>query len=179
VARWPELDAYLRARGIRVGTATLGQTTGGKHAAGSYHYQGLARDHGLYNCDCQAIADALLPLAKGPNHIIVELIWTPSDRAGTYYKNGYSYTPSATLARGHRDHVHDAIRPGAPHYTQWPGYQAPKPPGGFLMALSDKEQSDLKNQITNIHEWLRDDRGEPVIVQRIRKAVQEELAKKP
>jgi hypothetical protein len=107
--RWREMDYWLRAKGIRVGTATLGQTTGGTHATRSYHYLGQARDYGLYNCDCNAIAKAFLPLAKGPNHVIAELIWTPTPGPGVYMKNGYAYTPTLQLANGHRDHVHAAI----------------------------------------------------------------------
>lgn len=100
MSTWPDIDLYLSGLGIRIGTPTIGQTTGGVHAPGSYHYLGRARDYGQSNSDMRAIWDALLPYAQGPGHQLVELFgpWG-AWRAGRDI--GY--------VGGHTDHVHAAI----------------------------------------------------------------------
>jgi hypothetical protein len=117
VTRWQELDVYLDARGIHRGPARIGQTTGGAHAAGSYHYAGLARDYGDVDGPIRPIFDALLPLATRTDYALVELFgpWG-------LYKRGRQITDAA-LARQHRDHVHAAINPGAPPLSSIGGHR--------------------------------------------------------
>lgn len=110
---WQGIDRYLAAKGVRVGAPTLGQTTGGEHAKGSYHYRGLARDYGRSKSDMPAIITELLPFAVGPDHRLAELFGS-----STYWKDGGLITPSKGLFHAHQDHVHVALRPGA---------QLPKP----------------------------------------------------
>lgn len=106
MARWPELDDFLKKRGIRYGAPTVGQTTGGTHVDGSYHYAGLARDYGDANSDVPAILAAFLPYAQGSDYTIAELFGL-----NVYWKNGKQFTPSADLRADHQDHAHVAVRP--------------------------------------------------------------------
>lgn len=100
---WPEIHSYLRSViGSKAAHPTHGQTTGGKHSAGSNHYKGLAIDYGDANSDCQAVYDALVPFAR--SGVIIELIWQHD-----IWKRG---TRSHYAPRDHRDHVHAAIAPG-------------------------------------------------------------------
>jgi hypothetical protein len=110
VSAWQLLDDFLAGRGIRYGPPSLEQTTGGDHAPGSLHYDGLARDYGRSNSDVGAISAALVPFAKGPNAPIVELFDSVSN---IFYDNGVEFTPSDELRRTHYDHVHAALRAGA------------------------------------------------------------------
>jgi Putative Flp pilus-assembly TadE/G-like len=82
-------------------------TTGGTHAAGSYHYQGLAIDvsnssgptpqmEAFYDTAKQAFAGRLL-----------ELIYDPR---GAIYEDGVEHPPYTE--GGHSDHVHIALAPG-------------------------------------------------------------------
>lgn len=105
VETWREIDAYLRNKHIRIGAPTTVQTTGGKHAAGSFHYSGTARDYGLYDSDAAAVAKALKPVAAMPNTPIAELFFAPLN---IWYKNGRSISGSAI--GGHRDHCHVALK---------------------------------------------------------------------
>lgn len=109
---WQQIDAYLTSKGVRIGPPTLGQTTGGTHASGSYHYVGLARDYGASNSDSLGVFNTLAPLATGKNPPIIELYG--SDGRG--FKNGQpvdgaKYDPAsvAPLSR----HTHVAIAAGA------------------------------------------------------------------
>lgn len=159
-----ELDRFLDARGIRHSAPTLGTTIGNPpgqgHTVGSNHYRevdggprgstGQARDYGTYGSDCDAIAAAFEPFAKGPNYIISELIWTHRlPRTGVYYKRGVAYTPSFTLAWQHRDHDHVAIAVG----RHLPGVvPVPSLPKGFLMALTDAQQGDVYNWLHELRQ---------------------------
>jgi len=105
---WQTIDAYLLAKGVKVGAASLAQSTGGTHVPTSYHYQGLARDYGS-NSNREAIAMALLALANGAAPVVIELFYSP---LGIFYKNGKKFTPDDKLRRDHMDHVHVAVRGG-------------------------------------------------------------------
>jgi hypothetical protein len=102
---WQSLDEFLRGLGIRVGDPTAGQTTGGTHVDGSYHYLGLGRDYGA-SSDRDAIALALLPFADEPGDPLDELFYSPLN---IFYDEGRAITPSASLRSGHQDHVHVAL----------------------------------------------------------------------
>lgn len=104
---WRSVDAYLGALGIRYGSPTVGQTTGGTHAPGSLHYSGRARDYGRSQSDMPAIISALLPFAEGPDHLIQELFGL-----GVFWKSGRVITPSTSLRTAHQDHVHVGLRAG-------------------------------------------------------------------
>lgn len=104
---WRDIDDWLEDLGLRVGPPTVGQTSGGSHAAGSYHYDGIARDYGASSSDADRIAQALVPLAIGPNRQIDELYYAP---LGIFYDNGVPLSnPSKSLVDGHQDHVHVAL----------------------------------------------------------------------
>lgn len=100
MSTWADIDRYLSGRGIRIGTPTIGQTTGGIHVPGSYHYLGRARDYGSATSDMRAVWDALLPFARGAGHQLVELFgpWGA-------WKDGRDIE----YVEGHTDHVHAAI----------------------------------------------------------------------
>lgn len=104
---WRSIDAYLGAKGIRYGSPTLGQTTGGQHVPGSLHYEGRARDYGR-DSDLPAILAELLPFAVGPGYQLCELYGLR-----TFWKNGRLITPSRELFDSHQGHVHAALRDGA------------------------------------------------------------------
>jgi hypothetical protein len=69
---WQSIDRYLKGRGIKVGAPTIGQTTGGRHVAGSVHYDGRGRDYGRTS-NYIGIAHALVHIALDPNGPIEEL----------------------------------------------------------------------------------------------------------
>lgn len=129
---WREIDQFLRSRGIRIGPPTTGQTTGGKHAPTSYHYEGTARDYGLYDSDAPAVARALQPVAAQPNSPIAELFFAPLN---IWYKHGHR-VPGSSIG-GHQDHCHVALEIGrhlsngsAPpvhHHAGSPGHPANRP----------------------------------------------------
>lgn len=98
---WREIDAYLRSRGIRFGYQGTFQTTGGRHAPGSLHYAGRARDYGDADSDCHGIYRVLEPFAR--QGIIVELFWQ---------NKGWKYGRWIGQVGGHWDHVHAAIAAG-------------------------------------------------------------------
>ena len=102
MSTWADIDQYLSSLHIRIGTPTVGQTTGGVHAPGSYHYTGRARDYGSMTSDMRAIWDALLPFAKGPNYQLVELF-------GPW--GAWKAGRDIQYVGGHTDHVHAAIVP--------------------------------------------------------------------
>lgn len=106
--QWQEIDRYIRAHGIRVGAPTVGQTTGGGHSPGSYHYKGLARDYGtLDGSEPHRIARLLNPLARNPEGPLYELYFALTD---TWWKNGQRM--SAASIGGHRDHCHVSLKIG-------------------------------------------------------------------
>lgn len=102
---WQNIDAFLQANGVPIGPPSKGQTDGGSHASGSYHYQGTARDYGTAGSDPAAIYALMLPMAQNPDGPIAELFWDPS---GAGWKNGKNIGPIG----GHSDHVHVALKPG-------------------------------------------------------------------
>ncbi len=93
---WQEIDEFLKSRGVRIGPPRLGQTTGGKHAPGSNHYKGLARDYGDMDSDCRAVVREMWPLRDR----LLELYYAPT---GTWYPRNVG---------DHGDHVHVAIKAG-------------------------------------------------------------------
>lgn len=138
---WISVDDYLRARQIRIGAPTPGQTVGGSHTAGSLHFSGRGRDYGDANSDCAAIAQALLPLAQGPDAPVEELFYAPLN---IFFDHGQAITPSASLRAGHQDHVHVGLAPGVDLMQSAPGVGS-SPSGsssgtvGFLQALMKSE----------------------------------------
>lgn len=104
---WRDIDALLRERGVRIGAPTTGQTIGGSHASGSFHYAGLARDYGGSNSDLPAVIGVLRPLATGDGAPLVELFGP-----GVQLKRGRPIA-SPEIERTHRRHVHAAIRSNA------------------------------------------------------------------
>lgn len=105
---WRSIDAFLGAKGIRYGSPTVGQTTGGQHVKNSLHYAGRARDYGNHDSDVPAILAALLPFAVGPDHKLQELFGH-----SIYWKNGRIHQPTAELYASHQNHVHAGLRLGA------------------------------------------------------------------
>lgn len=91
---------WLAAHGVPFNQPTLGQTTGGQHAKGSYHYQGLAVDLSGTPAMMRNIFDRL---AGGIGPYLAELFYDP---VGWYIKNGQRV---AGAIGGHIDHVHAAI----------------------------------------------------------------------
>jgi hypothetical protein len=122
MASWENLDDHLDSVGCPHGPPTLGGTTGGGHARGSYHYDppGSARDYGTAlngGVDgCWAIYNTFLPWAQGPDYRIIELIWRD-----IFFKYGRLIGPTT----GHWDHVHAALKPGSLLPVTPP---APRPP---------------------------------------------------
>lgn len=114
---WRSIDAFLLGRGIRIGPPRLTQTTGGTHAAGSYHYRGWARDYGDADSDVRAVLSALLPYAR--NGTLLELFFAPTN---TWLSHGRQLSRAAI--GDHDDHVHAAIDPN----RALPGAPAPAPP---------------------------------------------------
>jgi hypothetical protein len=102
MSAWPDIDAFLQRQHIRIGPPRASQTTGGEHAAGSYHYKGLARDYGNADSDCAAVLRALEPFAH--DGTLLELFYAPTD---TWLKNGQQLNRAAI--GDHDDHVHAAI----------------------------------------------------------------------
>lgn len=132
VAGWRALDGLLASRRVRFvaphaaipGGDPNGQTTGGKHAASSYHYLGTARDYGTSDCDGPAIEHELVPLAEGPAAPVVELFGP-----GGFWRKGAPYSPSAELRAAHDNHWHAALRPGITleHLLDLEGVPMPEP----------------------------------------------------
>lgn len=102
---WSTLDAYARAKGVRIGAPSPGQTLGGNHTNGSNHYLGLARDYGRES-DAAAVERLFAPLATGRNPPIIELYGI----GGTSLKDGKALSPEPAGHLG--DHTHVAIRSG-------------------------------------------------------------------
>jgi GH25 family lysozyme M1 (1,4-beta-N-acetylmuramidase) len=107
VSTWRDIDAFLHAKGVRIGAPTSCQTDGGPfpncgHVKGSNHYIGLARDYGDANSDCRAVVAALEPYAA--SGVLIELFYAPTN---TWWKNGARL--SASAVGGHLDHAHVAI----------------------------------------------------------------------
>lgn len=102
VVGWPEIDRYLLACGVAINEPPEDwQTTGGTHAATSYHYVGQARDYSAgMGCDEAAVVEALRPFAI-PGGPIVELFHAATN---TWWPENVG---------GHDDHAHAAIRAGA------------------------------------------------------------------
>jgi hypothetical protein len=105
---WETIDAFLKAKGVKIGAPTKGQTDGGKHSPTSAHPQGRGRDYGSVGSDRGAVVRELLPYAKrgGP---VMELFYSGTN---TFWDNSVEFTPSADLRSTHWDHVHVALWPG-------------------------------------------------------------------
>lgn len=110
---WAVIDQYVRAHGLAARPRTIGQTAGGTHASGSYHYIGQAVDYGRSDSESDAIAQLLLPLATGAGAPIVELFGSD----GTSMKNGAPLSPEPEGHRG--SHTHVAIRAGVETLDGW------------------------------------------------------------
>lgn len=148
-ADWPKIDAYLRSLGIRINTPTLGETEGGGHVAASEHFQHRARDYPTSNCDAPAIAKALEPFAHGPNYVIDELFYSGTR---TWYDSGTYYVPRTTDIeyKNHFSHVHVGIKRGGVLPTKPGPAPQPAPQKGFLMALTDAQQGDVYNILSEL-----------------------------
>jgi hypothetical protein len=127
---WRGIDAYLRARGVRIGPPIAVQTTGGKHAPGSYHYSGTALDYALYDSDASAVARTLKPLAHKVNSPIAELFFAPLN---IWFKHGWPIP--GWFVGGHQDHCHVALETG--RHLSLPAHAAKKRGGmeGLLGAM--------------------------------------------
>lgn len=110
---WQVIDAYVRAHGLAQRPRTIGQTIGGTHAKGSYHYLGLAVDYGVNDSEADQIAALLRPLATGPGCPLVELFGSD----GTSLKDGVPLIPEPAGEAG--TDTHAAIRAGV---TSLDGY---------------------------------------------------------
>lgn len=100
---WQVLDELARRHGLQVGAPTVGQTVGGTHVNGSWHYLGLARDYGRTS-DPVGISKLFAPLARSRPDLIPELFGYD----GVGFDNGKPYQ-----AAGHTgDHTHVAVRAG-------------------------------------------------------------------
>ncbi len=95
----------IESLGRRFGLAmpTLGQSTGGKHASGSYHYQGRAVDFGDAN-NSRAQLNQMASYAHAHPEQFKELFYNP---LGWGIKNGH-IVQGLTVA-GHNDHLHVAM----------------------------------------------------------------------
>ncbi len=95
----------IEALGRQFGLAmpTLGQSTGGQHAAGSYHYQGRAVDFGDAN-NSRANLDRMAAYARANPGQFKELFFNP---LGWGIKNG-QIVRGLTVA-GHDNHMHVAM----------------------------------------------------------------------
>lgn len=91
---WKAITSLLSSKAI---PHTVTSTTGGRHAANSYHYKGKAVD--LVSNNMMSIFNSLLSVAGN----LSELFYTP---AGFSIKNGKRVPPIA--AAGHYNHVHAA-----------------------------------------------------------------------
>jgi hypothetical protein len=101
------LLAFARQAGL-----TVTSTTGGRHAAGSFHYQGRAIDvAGSFDSMVQFFRDALATFGSS----IRELFFDPM---GFYVDNG-NIVPGAI--GGHSDHVHLALGDGGIFTRPWTG----------------------------------------------------------
>jgi TP901 family phage tail tape measure protein len=96
---WGLILEYARKSGIRIGQPSPGQLTSGGHAAGSYHYRGMAVDFGSAATPDQAGIFNYFSRVAGS---LAELFWTPG---GRYVKNG-QWHPGGFP--DHYDHVHVA-----------------------------------------------------------------------
>jgi hypothetical protein len=86
-----------------------GSTTGGGHAAGSYHYRGQAVDYGDANNDMQRLWSVVFPM-RGR---FAELFGPSRTRPGPHlmhYGAGFS---NAALQAQHENHIHMALTGGA------------------------------------------------------------------
>lgn len=95
----------LQALGAKFGLVNdpgNGQTTGGKHAPGSYHYSGRAVDYGNGR-NSDAKLRELAGYAFAHPKLFKELFYAPT---GQYIKNGVVHKGAG--AEGHGDHLHMA-----------------------------------------------------------------------
>ncbi len=99
---WRSIDAYLSRAGVRIAPPGPGQTTGGRHADGSLHYDGRARDYGRAS-PFTAILRLLEPIALDPNGPIEELFGP-----GISIKNGRRIRQ----VPGHESHTHVGLKKG-------------------------------------------------------------------
>jgi hypothetical protein len=112
--KWQEIDDYLISKGLRVGKATSGQTTGGgghAHKSGHFsnHYFGTARDYGVHDSDAYGIARQLEFIAAQAHGPIAELFFAPP---GIWYKDGRRVENGALAIGGHQNHCHVALHQG-------------------------------------------------------------------
>jgi TP901 family phage tail tape measure protein len=105
-------DAIRIAMTMGFAHPSTGQLTGGKHVAGSYHYQGRAADFGSAGHSVGEMTGLFNALRQRFGSHIKELFYDP---IGYYIKNG-ARVPGAI--GGHSDHVHIALARGG----VWGGY---------------------------------------------------------
>ncbi len=125
---WENILNWLRQdAGIQHGPPSLGQTTGGEHAARSYHYRRTALDSGRSDTDPVRVARALEPYARGRGAVIAELM---ESHSGIFLSHGNVFRPSASLRRLHTTHCHSALYEGRwlPHRHRPAPVNLPPPP---------------------------------------------------
>lgn len=125
----------------------------------SLHAEGRATDLKANANDPveKAKADAYVEwlIANSDELQVQYLIWD-----GRSWKSGRGWRPYSGVS-AHRDHIHAELnRDGATRPSPlWDGAAVPSPPaptpGGFLMALSDKEQNELLEKVRASHDALR------------------------
>lgn len=136
---WPEIDRYLQQEGVAINVPPEDwQTTGGTHAATSWHYRGQARDFSNgTGCNEEAVVGALRPFAVdgGP---VIELFHAAT---GTWWPSNVG---------GHTDHVHAAIAPGAslPVATPRPPEEELTTEEHNALIFCGKFLQEIKNVIT-------------------------------
>lgn len=125
---WENILNWLRADAhIPHGPPSVGQTTGGKHAAGSYHYRRTAMDSGWSDADASRVARTLEPYALGPGRVLAELF---ESRANIFISHGDRFGPSRSLRQLHTTHCHSALYEGRwlPHAHRPVPVNLPPPP---------------------------------------------------
>jgi hypothetical protein len=117
MADWPKIHDYVKAHGIRCQTPpNVAQTTGGRHAKGSYHFppKESAEDFGTVDSDPVAVAHLLRPLVDTHRGtLIVELLCDVNGADICVLSGRPQPWPDAALRQQHRNHCHVAIYAGA------------------------------------------------------------------
>lgn len=133
VMGWRNMLAAINRAGFNF-HPSLGQTTGGTHARGSYHYQGRAVD--LSPPSMKAFNWILSTYGKN----IKELIYGPA--GGRSIKNGNPHNYSRSLMNQHYNHIHWAMDNG--------GVLPPKSTSMVTNATSQREFALTEDKLKNI-----------------------------
>ena len=164
---WENILNWLRAdAGIPHGQPSVGQTTGGRHAARSYHYRRTAMDSGHSDTDPGRVARALEPHALGPRPVIAELFYAGTN---TFISHGRRITPSRSLRSAHVNHCHEALYEGRwlPHAVRPPANLPPPPrpyTGPNLKPGMGRRPGATRNHVRNFQYALLCVSGAPTSV---------------